>query len=264
LAALGACVLAAKPLETDAAATAHRLLFFGSEDEIDSGHYALNNKQQKLGVLFFPLSYDLMPDSTVGPYLYGDIGYGTALYNQGGQKQWIKMYALKTGAGLRYTPNENTDLRIGGAYQLARFVANDTIKAHGQEAVASLSYHPWVGEWNPYIAATLRYMGTTIETPSEPSNTTHSVIGKLRAGVITPVLAYPFDLPTKIELYGAALSLHGDIPKLINSSYLWSAGAKLYLQSPILTDYISDITLGAQIVRGDKLKGFSVGVGVKF
>jgi len=263
LLSLGVSLLTAGPVDTGRSATAHRLLLFGGEEAIGTGYYTLGVPAQRLGVLFVPLHYDPVPESTSGPYLYGDIGYGAARYSGSGRDRWMKMYALKAGTGVRYSPGDDTDLRIGGAYQLARFAADQPIDGHGYDAEASLGYHPWIGEWNPSLDVSLRYTATAV-TAAGRSDTTRSLIGKLRLGLITPVFAHPFGLPMKLELYGTALALHGDMATLMGTNTLWNAGIRTYLQSPVLQRWISDITLGAQIVRGKDLKGFSVGIGVKF
>jgi hypothetical protein len=253
----------AAPIAVDGASTAHRLLLIGGEEAIHSGYYTLNDQQQKLGVLFFPLSYDLTADSIVSAYAYGSIGYGAAQYTSEATTPWMKLFAFKLGGGLRYALTESSDLRIGGAYQLAHFAAADPVSGHGYEAVASFAYHPWFGEWNPYLEASTRYSGTAVDFQGTAS-TTRSLISKLKAGVITPTLARPFGLPMKLEFYGTALSLHGNMARVLGTCYLWSVGATAYVQSPVLQQWVSDITLGVQIVRGEKFKGLSVGVGAKF
>ena len=260
---LGTVAMPAAPLATDGASTAHRLLLFGGEEAVRSGYYALANGQQKLGDVFFTFGYNFNSESRLNTYLYGNVGYGAAKYTLGGTSPWMKMLGLKLGGGLRYAISEETDLRIGGAYQSAHFVAGTPTGGHGYEAQASLSYHPWLGEWNPYLRANLRYAGTSVDFQGANSST-HSVIGKIRAGIFTPVFAHPFGQALRIEVYGTALTLHGDMPRLLGTRYLWNIGTTAYLQSPVLQDWINDLTLGVKMIRGEKFKGLSVGVGVKF
>lgn len=255
--------LHAKVIATDGASTAHRLLLFGSEKAIQSGYYALNGEQQKLGTLFVPLRYDFETKGLWNPYVYGCAGYGAAKYTQSADAPWMNMVSLELGAGVRYAINTHTDLRLGGAYQLAQFHALSSTRGHGYEAAASLDYHPQIGRWSPYLQANVRYTGTSVDFQNN-TTTTRSLIGSLKAGVITPVFARPFGLPVKLELYGTLLSLHGDMPTLLGTRYLWNTGIQLYIQSPIARDWISDITLGIQCVRGENFKGFSVGAGIQF
>ncbi len=244
---------------TDTTTTAHRLLYLGGEDTLSSGGYALGDGQ-KAGVLFFPFSYELSPDDVTSLYLSASPGYGAAKYNGGA---WMKLYSLKLGGGLRYSPGVNSSLRIGGTYQLAAFDPASGITGKGYDVTAAYDYRPWYGEWNPYITTELRYYSTSI-THKNTTDTTHSQSAKAQIGLVTPTLAHPFGLPMRFEIYGGGIYLHGDLPRILQTHYFTYAGAKAYLQSPILPDYISDITFSVQAVRGENLKGFSMGVGVTF
>jgi hypothetical protein len=90
------------------------------------------------------------------------------------------------------------------------------------------------------------------------------VIGKIRTGIFTPVFAHPFGQALRVEIYGSALTLHGDMRHLLGTRYLWTVGTTAYLQSPVFQDWVNDLTLGIKIIRGEKFKGLSLGVGVKF
>jgi len=244
---------------TDATTTAHRLLYLGGEDTLSSGGYVLGDGQ-KAGVLFFPFDYELSPDDVISLYLNASPGYGATQYNAG---TWMKLYSLKLGGGLRYSAGVNSTWRIGGAYQLAAFDQASGITAHGYDLSIDYQYSPWYGEWNPYLTAQLRYKNTSV-TQNGATNTAHSLSAKAQIGLITPILARPFGLPTRFELYGGGIFLRGDLVRILSTRYLTYAGVKAYIQSPILPDYISDITLSTQVVRGEDFKGFSLGVGVKF
>ena len=244
---------------TDAVTTAHRLLYLGGEDTLSSGGYVLKDGQ-KAGVLFFPFSYELSPDSLTSLYLNASPGYGAARYGAG---TWMKLYSLKLGSGLRYSAGVNSTWRIGGAYRLASFDQGSGIVAHEYDLSIDYKYSPWYGEWNPYLTTQLRYENTSV-TQNGATNTAHSLSAKAQIGLITPTLAHPFGLPTRFELYGGGILLRGDLVHILSTRYLTYAGVKTYIQSPILPDYISDITLSTQVVRGEDFKGFSLGVGVKF
>ncbi len=244
---------------TNAVTSAHRLLYLSGEDTLSSGGYALEDGQ-KIGVLFFPFSYEFSSDNTSSLYLHASPGYGATQY---GSKTWMKLYSLKLGGGLRYSTGTDSALRIGGTYQLSLFDPDSGITGKGYDVTAEYSYRPWFGEWNPYMTTQLRYWGSSV-THAGTTDTTHSLSAKAQLGVITPTLARPFDLPLRLELYGGGIYLRGDLPRILQTQYLTYAGVKAYLQSPILTDYISDITFSVQAVRGEKFKGFYLGAGVTF
>ena len=244
---------------TDTVSTAHRLLYLSSEDTLSSGGYALGDGQ-KAGVLFFPFAYELSPDDISSLYLNASPGYGAAQYGTGA---WMKLYGLKLGGGLRYSTGVNSALRIGGSYQLTAFDPATGITGKGYDVTAAYSYRLWYGEWNPYATTELRYYGTSV-TQGNTTDTTHSQSARAQIGLVTPALFHPFDLPMRLEVYGGGIYFHGDLPRILQTRYLTYAGVKTYLQSPILSDYISDITFSVQAVRGKDFRGFNLGVGVKF
>ena len=244
---------------TDAITTVHRLLYLSGEDTLSSGGYILKDGQ-KAGVLFFPFSYELSPDDVTSLYLDASPGYGAAKYDG---RAWMKLYSLKLGGGLQYSPGVNSTLRVGGTYQLAAFDPASSITGSGYDVTVVYSYRPWYGEWNPYATTELRYYSTSV-TQGSTTDTTHSQSARGQIGLVTPTLAHPFGLPMHFEVYGGGIYLHGDLPRILQTHYLTYAGAKAYLQSPVLSDYISDIIFSVQTVRGEDFKGFSMGVGVKF
>ncbi len=244
---------------TDAVTTAHRLLYLSGEDTLSSGGYILKDGQ-KAGVLFFPFAYELSPDDVTSLYLSASPGYGAAQFGTGA---WMKLYGLKLGGGLRYSTGINSTLRIGGTYQLAAFDPASSITGSGYDVTVAYSYRPWYGEWNPYVTTELRYYGTSV-TQGGTTNTTHSQSARGQIGLVTPTIAHPFGLPMHLEIYGGGIYFHGDLPQILQTRYLTYAGVKTYLQSPILSDYISDITFSVQAVRGKDFRGFNLGVGVKF
>jgi len=247
-------------LSADASAvtSAHRLLFLSGEDVLSSGGYRFGDGQ-RAGVLFFPFTYDLTDDSTTSLYLHASPGYSTAQYGSG---QWMKIVGITLGGGIRYDISPESSLRIGGDYQWIRF-APATVEGHGYDLGVDYRYSSWHGEWNPYFSLGAHYRADSV-TQSGTLHSSASTLAKAQIGIITPVLARPFGLPTRLEFYGGGYALHGDLPAILQSRYLGYAGAKAYIQSPILTEWISDITLSTQIVRGDHFKGFNLGLGVKF
>jgi len=243
---------------TPAVTTAHRLLFLSGEDVLSSGGYLFGDGQ-KTGVLFFPFTYDLADDSSTSLYLHAAPGYGAAQYGSG---QWMKIVGITFGGGIRYDISPKSSLRIGGDYQWMHFTPA-TVEGYGYDLGIDYRYDTWHGEWNPYLTLGAHYRADSVTQTGTP-HTAASTLAKAQIGIITPVLAHPFGLPTRFELYGGGYALHGDLPTILQTRYLGYIGAKAYIQSPVLTQWISDITLSTQIVRGENFKGFSLGLGVKF
>ena len=243
---------------TPAVATAHRLLFLSGEDVLSSGAYRFGDGQ-KAGVLFFPFTYDLSDDSSTSFYLHTAPGYSAAQYNS---DQWMKPIGITLGGGIRYDLSPKSSLHIGGDYQWMNFAATG-IEGYGYDLGANYHYSSWHGEWNPYFTLGAHYKRDSI-TESGTAYASTSVLAKAQVGVVTPVIFRPFGLSTRLELYGGGYTLHGDLPEILQTRYLGYAGVKAYIQSPILTQWIQDLTLSVQVVRGENFKGFNLGLGVKF
>ena len=245
--------------DTDAVTTGHRLLYLGGEEALSGGGYVFGDGQ-KVGVLFLPFSYELSPDGITSFYLSACPGYGTAQYNAA---PWMKLYGLKLGGGLRYSIGVDSTLHIGGAYQLASFDPASSLSGSGYDVTAEYSCHPQYGGWNPYLATRLRYISTSI-TRAGATDTTHTFTAKSQIGLVTPALAYPFGLPLHLEIYGGGIYLQGDLARILQTHSFAYTGVTAYLKSPILSDYISDITFNLQVVRGEDLKGLNLGIGIRF
>jgi hypothetical protein len=246
--------------QTDSTETAKRLFYLSGEEEISSGGYLFGTDSQKMGTLYFPFVYDITSESDFTPYITVSAGYAAARY--GSPKKWMKLYGLKLGGGLKYSTKDTYDIRIGGAYQLSHFDNTSGVSARGYEFDATYTYHPYFGQWEPYLQAAIRYKHASIKANGITNN--NSIAGRLKAGIITPTFAHPFGLPMRMEIYGEGMMLHGDIQKTFGSKYLGIAGVKAYITSPILQSWISELTFGAQYVKGENLSGISIGVGVKF
>ncbi len=238
--------------------THKRLFYLGSEEEISSGVYLFGSDRQKLGSLYFPFVYDIENKSSYNPYISLSAGYGAARYKA--DKKWAKLYGLKLGGGIRYRPADDWDLRIGGSYQWCASSQNTAKKSNGYDIDATYTYRPYFGEWKPYLQTAIRYKYASLGDKQNVS----SITGRLKAGLVTPVFAYPFELPVRMEIYGEAMVLQGDMHHTFGGRYLGIAGAKAYMGSHIFQDWISELTLGVQYVKGRNVDGLSIGLGVKF
>jgi len=243
----------------DVRTTALRLQYISNIDEISSGGFIFDQEKQKAGYLFFPFVYDFETNSTLNPYVGGSIGYGTADYST------LKMLYIGTriDSGINFAPNKDMNMRLGGSYQMTYFGAPDQVGGSGYTLDASYRYHPDFGEWQPYILGRIRYGRNQLDINTKSQKYSFG-IGKIKVGIITPVLAHLARLPIRVELYGAEIIIRGDMARILDTRYMDVAGAKLYLGSPILQQWISDITIGIQLIHGEHLKGASVGLGIKF
>ncbi len=243
---------------TDVWNSAHRLLYFSSDDTLSGGQYTLKDGQ-KIRLLFLPFSYAVSPDDTTSLYLTGSPGFGATTYGGGTA---MDVYGAKLGGGLQYAAGVDSTVRIGGTYQYMTWDAASPA-GYGYDASLQYDYRPWYGGWNPYLTTQLRYYGTSL-TRGTKKETTSSWSAKAQVGLVTPVFAHLFDLPIRLEVYGGGSAYQGDLIRILQTKYLTYAGVKAYMRSPILPDYLGDMTLTSQVVRGEDFKGLSIGLGVTF
>ena len=269
------------------------ILFFTSEDIISSGHYTFDDSDTTLNTHFIPFTYQFKSDSDFyNFYANGSIGFSN--YEEEhidfgrGTLDTAKMttYALKVGGGVRMNVLQDTDMMVGAAYIYSRVnsdfktskaldssnpddkaideILNGNQTHHTYELSTSLGYHPIINEYQPYFRAGVRYFKTNVDAPYATISDTTSAISKLKAGVITPELTKIYDLPLKLEFYASEIFLSGDMDDLLGCDNFFVLGTTFHLASPIEKEWIKEVTLDINMVRGDNFNGFNFGFGVSF
>ena len=257
------------------------VLFFTSEDMINSGYYTFDDSDSTLATHFFPFTYQFKSDSNFyNFYVNGSIGFSDYRENIADDSLEIKSYAFKVGGGVRLNIFEDTDMMVGAAYiyskvdsdfstSLSSFLDIDEIlnssKVHDTyELSASIGYHPIINEYQPYVRAGVRYLTTNIDSERRTVSDTTSVITKLKAGVITPAVTTIYGLPLKLEFYASEIFLAGDMHDILGINNFFVLGTKVHLASPLNIDYIKEVTLDINMAKGNTFDGFNFGLGVSF
>ena len=265
------------------------LLFFTSEDIISSGSYTFDSSNNTLDTHFIPFTYQFPSDSSFyNLYANGSVGYsksrsvgyskskGTVL----GDSLDITTYAIKAGGGVRLNLAKDLDMMMGASYIYSRVesefpisvppnpiidnILNSSKNHHTYELSSSIEYHPTIDNFQPYVSADIRYFNTKIETEYATNPDTTSLISKLKMGVITPTLATVYGLPMKLEFYTSAVLLAGDLDDTLGFDKFYVAGATLHIETSSIVSWIEEVTLNANIVKGDNFDGFNFGAGLSF
>lgn len=269
------------------------ILFFTSEDIISSGHYTFDVPDSALDIHFLPFTYQFKSESDFyNFYANGSVGfskYREEPINFGrGSPDIAKMttYALKMGGGVRMNILKDTDMMVGGAFIYAKvnsdFIGSKTLDRnnpddqaiddmlnsnrthHTYELSTSIGYHPTINEYQPYFRAGVRHFETNVDSEYSAISDTASMIIKLKAGVITPELTKIYDLPLKLEFYASEIFLSGDMDDVLGCDNFFVLGTTAHLASPLGIDWIKEVTLDANMAKGDNFDGFNFGLGLSF
>jgi len=244
-----------------------------------------------LHTYFLPFTYQFKSDSDFyNFYANGSIGFSK--YKEKNINvdplDTLKMttYAIKVGGGVRLNILEDTDMMVGAAYIYAKVnsdiatsrpldLSNSDDKAiddilnsgrshHAYEFSASVGYHPTVNEYKPYIRAGVKHFSANVDSEYAAVSDTTSVITKLKAGVLTPALTTIYGLPLKLEFYASEIFLSGDMKDVMETDDFFVVGTTAHLASPLEIEWINEVTLDVNMVRGDNFDGFNVGFGLRF
>jgi len=269
------------------------ILFFTSEDIISSGHYTFDDPDTTLDTHFLPFTYQFKSNSDFyNFYANGSIGfskYREEYIDFGrGVQDTAKMttYALKVGGGVRINILQNTDMMIGAAYIYSKVngdfktskalnrnnpddkaiddILNSNRTHHTYELSTSIGYHPTINAYQPYFRAGVRHFKTNVDSEYATISDTTSLISKFKIGVITPELTKIYDLPLKLEFYASEIFLAGDMDDVLGCDNFFVLGTTFHLASPIEKEWIKEVTLDINMVRGHNFDGFNFGFGLSF
>jgi len=258
------------------------ILFFTSEDIISSGRYSFDNSDTTLDTHFIPFTHQFTSDSPFyNFYLNGSIGF-SKFKEVATLTDTLKIttYAAKVGGGIRVKIANDTDLMVGTSYLYSyvdstfrstppligdlKTILNGTKTHHTYGLSSSLGYHPAIRGYHPYARAGIRYFKTDIDAPYTTISETTSTLGKFKVGVITPPLATVYNLPLKIEFYGAAVFLGGDMDDVLGFDHFFVAGTTAHLGASSLVSWVDEVTFDINVVKGENFDGFNFGLGVSF
>ncbi len=269
------------------------ILFFTAEDIISSGHYTFDDSDTTLNTHFIPFTYQFKGDSDFyNFYANGSVGFSN--YEEEhidfdrGTLDTAKMttYALKVGGGVRMNVLQDTDMMVGAAYIYSRVnsdfkttkaldinnpddkaiddILNSNQTHHTYELSTSIGYHPTINEYQPYFRVGVRHFKTNVDAKYATISDTTSVITKLKVGLITPEVTKIYDLPLKLEFYASEIFLAGDMDDVLGCNNFFVLGTTFHLASPIEKEWIKEVTLDINMVRGDNFDGFNFGLGLSF
>jgi len=269
------------------------ILFFTSEDIISSGYYTFDDSDTTLNTHFLPFTYQFKSDSDFyNFYANGSVGFSK--YKEEhidfgrGVEDTEKMttYAVKVGGGVRLNILPDTDMMMGAAYIYSKVngdyktsqsldrnnpddkaiddILNSNRTHHTYELSTSIGYHPMINAYQPYFRAGIRHFKTNVDSEYATISDTTSLITKLKTGVITPELTKIYDLPLKLEIYASEIFLAGDMDDVLGCDNFFVLGATFHLASPVEKEWIKEVTLDINMVRGDKFDGFNFGFGLSF
>lgn len=275
------------------AKAANTLLFFTSDNIISSGSYEFGSEDSVLDTTSFPLTHHFKSDSDFyNFYINGGIGYSKYRAENinsdstGSETIKVKTFALKLGVGIRVNIQKDIDMMIGGSYIYSKvnsdYYTSKTLDLAGTVAnvhdhvfnsndhfntykfQSSIGYHPTINEYKPYLRADIRYFYTKINDTYSTISDTVSTVSKLKIGVITPFVVTIVKLPLKIEFYASDIFIAGDMKEILDSNSFYVLGTTFHLDGNTLHEWISEIFIDINIVRGDNVEGFNVGLGLSF
>ena len=237
-------------------------------------------------------------------YLNGSVGFSKYKqknidFHRGSIDNYkLDNYAFKLGTGLQYHTSKNTDFKVGVSYiysfldakyktstpltgandKIIHSLLNQTKQYNTFEVSSAFSYHPHIADYKPYSKLSIHHFSTYIDDTYASKHTLNSSILKLKVGVITPSVAELFGLSLTLEPYAAVLRTYGDIEDSLDFNTIYVLGNTFHLNAYPVTcwvedfvtlhrdsmDWVKEITLDINIIKGHHFNGFNLGLGVKF
>jgi hypothetical protein len=212
----------------------------------------------------------------------------------------LRTYALKLGGGARLNISPDTHINLGAAYIYSHIsgeyktqnpldisqpddkIISDILTSdqthHTVELSSSIKYHPIINDYSPYVSLGIRHIRTRIDDNYVQMKDLKSSISKLGIGLLTPPVTEVYGLPLRLEPYASYIHLFGDIDNALDLERFYVVGTTLRFGSYALTcwvedvtdlkrdtmDWIKEITLDMNLVKGHNFKGVNIGLGVKF
>jgi len=212
----------------------------------------------------------------------------------------LRTYAFKIGGGIRYNTSINTNIKLGSAYIYSHArgdpktsnpldasnpddkaidnIFNSSQDHHTFEVSSSFEYHPTINNYKPYVNVGLRHFTTRVDDAYTDITNIKSVISKLKVGLVTPAITEVFGLPLRLEPYASAIYLAGDVDDTLDLNKFFVLGTTFRFGSYALTcwvedmaslkrdsiDWVKEVTLDVNLVKGHNFEGVNVGLGIKF
>ena len=212
----------------------------------------------------------------------------------------LRTYALKLGGGIRYNTSLDTHIKLGSAYiyshargnfktakpldtsnpddKVINDIFNSSQDHHTFEVSSSFEYHPTINNYKPYINVGLRHFTTRVDDAYTDITNIKSVISKLKVGLVTPAVTEVFGLPLRLEPYASAIYLAGDVDGTLDLNKFFVLGTTFRFGSYPLTcwvediaslkrdsiDWVKEVTLDLNLVKGHNFEGLNFGIGIKF
>jgi hypothetical protein len=209
-------------------------------------------------------------------------------------------YAFKLGTGLQYHTSKDTDFEMGVSYiysfldakyksaiplsgttpndKIINSLLNHTKQYNTFEVSSAFNYHPHISYYKPYSKLSIHHFSTYIDDKYASKHTLNSSILKLKLGLITPSVAELFGLSLTLEPYASVLRAYGDIEDSLDLNTIYVLGNTFHLNAYPVTcwvedfvslhrnsmDWVKEITLDINIIKGHNFNGFNIGFGVKF
>ena len=264
------------------------LMIFTSQDLISGGNYTLEDKNE-LKLYSIPYIHHFKNASWYNYFVKFALGYSS--YIEDGEvggpfeksRLLVETYAARVGVGVRFKTEYNLDFILStsfiysytngdfnyGSQELkdtlspVDSILNSSYNNYTSEITAGAAYHKIIADYKPYATfdASIFHTSSSFELADY---TIQSYYLKLKAGVITPPLVTLYDIPIKLEGYFAQSHLNGEMSDIFSVENYSVLGTTFHLDATRYNEYISELYINFNILRGHNIEGYNYGIGASF
>ncbi len=269
-------------------AGSNALMIFTSQDLISGGSYTFEDEND-LKLYSIPYKYHFKNSSWYNYFAKFSLGYSSytekvnLVESLPSSRLLIETYAARIGLGVRFKTAYDIDFSLStsliysytngdfnyGSHELkdalARLddVLNSSSSNYTSEVTAGVAYHKVIAEYKPYaeLESSLFYTSSSFELTDY---TAQSLYTKLTAGVLSPPLFTLYDVPVKLEGYFNQVFISGEMVDTFNIKNYSTLGTTFHLDATKYNEYISEVYINFNVLRGHNIEGYNYGFGASF